>query len=353
MAGPLASFMSIRRDLKELNVIDVVKDIAKRLKVDYEEENNEVCINLPDEIGTGHVRAIGFSHGVGLMDVDIRLKKKVRFSLNQSLVQPLQIVFNRETSLIHEFEGQDKKKEIKHLESAIFSCNGKYGNVLTLEANKPICFFNLEINRKQFEEKIEIFLPEMNEDLEGLFRDVNGINLFFHKGHYSLDIAQCIEEIHETEDEGFTKSVFIEGKCYEILAHHLRQYVDDTAPKENRTILRQATVVKIEEAANFVEDNLDQSISISAISKKVGLNQNTLQTGFQQLYKLSVKEFTQNKRMELARHLMESTDLNITEITYRIGINSRSYFSKLFKERYAMSPNQYLQKLRSKEKQTS
>ena len=103
-----------------------------------------------------------------------------------------------------------------------------------MEADEPICFFNLEINRKQFEEKIEIFLPEMNEDLEGLFRDVNGINLFFHKGHYSLDIAQCIEEIHETEDIGFTKSVFIEGKCYEILAHHLRQYIDDSSPQDNR-----------------------------------------------------------------------------------------------------------------------
>ncbi|WP_419213106.1 helix-turn-helix domain-containing protein [Maribacter sp. X9] len=337
--------MSIRRELKELNVIDVVKDIAERLKVEYQEENNEICIDIPEEAGTGHIKAISFSHGVGLMDVDIRLKKEVRFMLNQSLVQPLEIVFNRETTLLHEFSGQEKSHEIKHLESAIFSCNGKYGNVLTLKANEPICFFNLEINRKSFEEKIETFLPEMNEDLEGLFRDVNGINLFFHKGHYSLDIAECIEEINESEDTGFTKSVFIEGKCYEILAHHLRQYVDDSSPEDKRTILRQSTVVKIEEAASIIENNLEQSTSILALSKKVGINQNTLQNGFQSLFNLSVKEFTQNKRMELARHLMETTELNITEITYRIGINSRSYFSKLFKQRYAMTPKQYLKKL--------
>ncbi len=337
--------MSIKRELKELNVIDVVKDIAKRLKVDYEEENNEICIDIPEDAGTGHIKAISFSHGVGIMDVDIRLKKEVRFMLNQSLVQPLEIVFNRETSLYHEFSGQEKGHEIKHLESAIFSCNGKYGNVLTMKANEPICFFNLEINRKSFEEKIETFLPEMDEDLEALFRDVNGINLFFHKGHYSLDIAQCIEDINESEDTGFTKSVFIEGKCYEILAHHLRQYVDDTSPEDKRTILRQSTVVKIEEAADLIAQDLEQNTSILALAKKVGLNQNTLQNGFQNLFGLSVKEYIQNKRMELARHLMETTALNITEITYRIGINSRSYFSKLFKQRYAMTPKQYMKKL--------
>tara|TARA_R110002051_G_scaffold16926_1_gene50343 strand:- start:12839 stop:13885 length:1047 start_codon:yes stop_codon:yes gene_type:complete len=339
--------MGAKKEIKELNVIDVVKDIANRLKVDYQEENNEICMDIPEEAGTGHIKAITFSHGVGVMDVDIRLKNEVRFVLNQSIVKPLEIVFNRETTLLHEFEGQEKQTEIKHLESAIFSCNSKYANVLTLKANEPICFFNLEINRKLFEEKIESFLPEMNEDLEGLFRDVNGINLFFHKDHYSLDIAKCIEEINESEDSGFTKSVFIEGKCYEVLAHHLRQYVDDSSPDEKRTILRQSTVVKIEEAANIIDDTLEQATSILNLSKKVGLNQNTLQNGFQSLFGLSVKEYTQNKRMELARHLMENTALNITEITYRIGINSRSYFSKLFKERYAMTPKQYLQKLAS------
>ncbi|MEP3372535.1 MAG: AraC family transcriptional regulator [Maribacter dokdonensis] len=342
--------MGTKKEFKELNVVDVVKDIAHRLDVDYREENNEICMDIPKEAGTGHIKAISFSHGVGILDVDITLKKDTRFVLNQSLVQPLEIVFNREKSIWHEFEGQVKQTEIKHLESAIFSCNSKYGNVLTLKAKEPVCFFSLEINRKLFEEKIESFLPEMNEDLEGLFRDVNGINLFFHKAHYSLDIAKCIEEINQTEDQGFTKSVFIEGKCYEILAHHLRQYVDDASPSEKRTILRQSTVVKIENAANIIDESLDQAPDVLTLSKKVGLNQNTLQNGFQSLFGLSVKEYSQNKRMEKARQLMENTNLNITEITYRIGINSRSYFSKLFKERYSMSPKQYMQKLEASKK---
>jgi AraC-like DNA-binding protein len=339
--------MTKKKELKDFNVIDVVKDIAERLNVDYEEENNEICLDIPDEVGTGNITAISFSHGVGVLNVDCRLKNEVRFELNQSLVQPLEIIFNRESAFTHEFDGKGKVQEIKHLESVIFSCNGRHGNVLTLPANEPICFFSLEINRKLFEEKIESFLPEMNEELEALFRDVNGINLFFYKGHYSLDIAKCIEEVTNCEHTGFTKSVFIEGKCYEILAHHLRQYLDDLTDPEGRKILRQATVEKIEKATEIIREELEQMDNILALSRRVGLNQNTLQNGFKHLYGTSVNQYIKNARMELARELMESTGLNITEITYKIGINSRSYFSKLFKQRYSMTPQQYMKKLKT------
>lgn len=338
--------MSNKKELNELNVIDVVKDIANRLNVDYEEDNNEICLDIPEHIGVGNINAISFSHGVGIMNVDVRLKDEVRFELNQSLVQPLEIIFNRESTFTHEFDGKEKTQEIRHLESAILSCNSRHNNVVTLPSNQPVCFYNLQINRKLFEEKIESFLPEMNAELEALFRDVNGVNLFFYKGHYSLDIAKCIEESNECEHTGFTKSVFIEGKSYEILAHHLRQYLDDLTDPDKRKILRQATVEKIEEAANIITAELDQMDNIIALARRVGLNQNTLQGGFQHLYGTSVNQYIRNARLEMAKHLMESTGLNITEITYKIGINSRSYFSKLFKERFAMTPKQYLQKLK-------
>ena len=47
---------------------------------------------------------------------------------------------------------------------------------------------------------------------------------------------------------------------------------------------------------------------------------------------------------------MERTQMYITEITYRIGITSRRYFSKLFKERYSRSPKQDMQKLEATKK---
>lgn len=340
-------------EIKDLDVRDVVRGISDTLGASYEEENNEMCFDIPEKIGKGYVKAVSFSHGVGIIDLDIHLKKEVHIVTQKSYVQPLKIMFNRESSITHKFEGKSKIHEIRHLESAILSGNSKHGHNMTFPANKPICLFSLEINRKLFEEKLEDFLPDMNPELEELFRDVNGINLFFHKGHYTLDIAKCIEQCIDSELIGFTRSVFLEGKAYEILAHHLRQYLDDLTDPDKRKILRQATVEKIEKAANIIEEELERTYNIIALARRVGLNQNTLQNGFKNLYGMSVNQYIRNARIEMAKNLMENTDLNVTEITYKIGINSRSYFSKLFKNRYAMTPTQYLQKLRANRHKTT
>jgi AraC-like DNA-binding protein len=340
--------MKTKIEVKDLDVHDVVRDIAESLEISYESDNNEVCLNIPENLGTGFIKAVSFDNGMGTLEMDFRLKKELRLEMNESSVQPLKIIFNRESAIKHEFKGEGEVHEIRQLESAILSCNNKHENLLILPPKVPVCIFSLEINRKLFEVKIEDFLKEMNDDLEALFRDVNGVNLFFYKGHYTLDIAKCIEESIECELTDFTRSVFLEGKSYEILAHHLRQYVDDLIDPDKRKILRQTTVKKLKEAASIIEMELENMDNIIALAKRVGLNQNTLQNGFKHLYGSSVNQYIRNSRIELAKKLMETTDLNITEITYEIGINSRSYFSKLFKERYAMSPKQYLQKVREK-----
>ena len=45
--------------------------------------------------------------------------------------------------------------------------------------------------------------------------------------------------------------------------------------------------------------------------------------------------------IEKTKEYLENTDLNITEISYKVGINSRSYLSKLFKEKYNITPKEY------------
>ena len=112
--------------------------------------------------------------------------------------------------------------------------------------------------------------------------------------------------------------------------------------RQKRKILRQNTVDKIEEASTIIENEIDTLGSIMNLASRVGVNQNTLQEGFNHLYKKSVNQYIRDVRLHKAKVLMENSDFNITEITYKIGINSRSYFSKLFKEKYGVSPKQYI-----------
>ena len=66
-----------------------------------------------------------------------------------------------------------------------------------------------------------------------------------------------------------------------------------------------------------------------------------IQEGFKSYYSCSVNDFVQRKRLEIAKKLLSQSDLNISEIAYKVGLNSKSYFSKLFKDRYGLSPTDY------------
>lgn len=338
--------MSIKLQISDSDSKQVVQDLAEHFKVEMEEENNEFCVRIPARLGAGYVKATHFEHGVGVLEFDCQLKKKLVLEHKKGLVHPLKLLFNRESTILHEFDEVEGSHEIHRLESAILSSTPQNNHVFTFPEGCPIHVFSLEINRKLFEDKISEFLSEMNEDLMELFRDVNGTQMFYHKEHYSLEIAQFLEEFAECDLTYFMKTVYQEGKAYEILSHQLQQYLDDLNGSGKHKILRQATLAKIEKAAEIIEEELGRMDNIVSLAKRVGLNQTTLQQGFKRLYKTSVNEYIRNFRIEKAKELLENTDMNISEISYKIGINSRSYLSKLFKEKYGISPKEYHSQIR-------
>lgn len=327
-------------EIQDYSAEGFINKLSDDLALSPDKEEREYCVNLANIYGHGYIKTYDFDHGLTAYEFDCTLEQGLLLFCKKDLVQPLMLVFNREDSIFHYFEGE-KQQEIHRLES-LMVCGGiQKIQTLKLSPKVPTCFLVLLINRKEFEKKIKEFLPSLSNNLEPIFRDINGINPFQNQGHYSLDIAKFIEEFTTTEETGFMKHVFLEGKFYEILTHFFKQY-DDDHKKDGHKILRQNTVEQIEKASDIIESELEALGSILSIATRVGLNQNTLQLGFKQLYGKSVNQYIKDIRLEKAKDLMENSDLNITEITYKLGINSRSYFSKLFKDRFGVTPKSYM-----------
>ena len=55
----------------------------------------------------------------------------------------------------------------------------------------------------------------------------------------------------------------------------------------------------------------------------------------------TVTEYIREVRIKKAEDLLKNTDMNISQVVYTIGLTSRSYFSKIFKEKYNCSPKDY------------
>jgi AraC-like DNA-binding protein len=339
--------MSLTLHVRDSSVMEIIMDMAACMKAGYEEENKEWCLQIPEKLGSGYILGIQFSHGLGVIEYHCTLNQKIKIEHEKGVLHPLKLLFNREATILHKFDDKSEFREIRRLENAILSSIPKHNHVFELPEETPVRLYSIEINRKLFEEKVEDFMESMDDHLLELFRDVNGTNQFYHKEFYSLEIAGFLEEFSECDFSDFMKTVYREGKVYEILSHQLQQYNDDLKGPKERKIIRKATVEKVEKAAAILKADLDNPTPIVSLAKQVGLNQNLLQKGFKRMYKVSVNEYVRNLRIEKARELLETTDLNVTEVCYKIGLSSRSYFSKLFKEKYGLSPKDYYRQFHS------
>lgn len=103
----------------------------------------------------------------------------------------------------------------------------------------------------------------------------------------------------------------------------------------------------LKKLTTVIEDNLeDEELNISQIAAQLNMSHSTLYRKIKALTNLTANEFIRKVRINFAEQLLLTGQYNISEIMYRIGINSSSYFRQCFKDEFGMNPSEYLQKLK-------
>lgn len=334
--------------VKSLPLKEVIRDLAKEFDTNYEEDCEEYRLVLPPRIGVGDIRGINFSSGLGLILYDCEFKEdmELRFTVNK--VHPAKFLFCRVGKLSHQFDNESIKHNIYENQNAIVASSDRNGHILYFEKNVKVEINSLEIDREQFKGKIECNLDEIENELKDLFLDVNAKNTFYHSGNYSLKLADSFSEIENFSQQGAIRRIFLEGQALQILTQQILQYQDDIKNESLQSVLRKSDVDTIMEAALIIKQELSQPLRLQDLAARLGTNVNKLQEGFKILHSSTVNLFLQAARLESAREMLIFSDLNVSEIVYALGLSSRSYFSKIFKERYGISPKQYRMKYKRK-----
>lgn len=96
---------------------------------------------------------------------------------------------------------------------------------------------------------------------------------------------------------------------------------------------------------DYINKNLSQRLSLNDVASVFNFSPNYLSQLLSRNGEGFV-EFVTAMRINAAKELMASTDLRIYEISDRVGFESASYFSKVFKKMEGMSPREYMQRLR-------
>ncbi len=62
---------------------------------------------------------------------------------------------------------------------------------------------------------------------------------------------------------------------------------------------------------------------------------------------VSPKQYLRTIRLELAKHLVENTYLNVKEVMIKVGFNDESHFVRDFEKAFGLTPSRHRQKYRS------
>lgn len=102
----------------------------------------------------------------------------------------------------------------------------------------------------------------------------------------------------------------------------------------------------IEKITQLIEENLSlEKIDITYLSDKMCMSGSTLYRKMKALTGLSTNEYIRKVKMRNAELLILEGKYNISEVAFKVGMNSVGYFRQCFKEEFGMSPSEYLKQI--------
>ena len=86
----------------------------------------------------------------------------------------------------------------------------------------------------------------------------------------------------------------------------------------------------------------DSEFSVQQLSDEVGISRVHLNRKMKEHYGVSPNIFIKSFRLKQAAYLLVNNSVNISEVAYRVGFSSHSYFTTSFHDYFGMSPKEFV-----------
>lgn len=96
----------------------------------------------------------------------------------------------------------------------------------------------------------------------------------------------------------------------------------------------------------FVNDNLGQDLDTEAVERHMGMTSANLRRFVQENSGKGIKQYILDRKLDHARGLLETTNLNVTEVMSAAGFGNSAHFTQAFKKHTGQTPTDYRKKVR-------
>lgn len=99
----------------------------------------------------------------------------------------------------------------------------------------------------------------------------------------------------------------------------------------------------VRKAVAFIQSNAAEPLSRAEIASYVGVSESYLSHSFQQEMRIPLMTYLSRHRIHLAKNLLVTTSLSLSEIASQVGFSSEIYFNRVFRREAGVPPGAYRQ----------
>jgi len=171
-------------------------------------------------------------------------------------------------------------------------------------------------------------------------------------------LATKIEGMESGADFYFAKPLSIDLLL--LTVHNIFQQGEKLKQKYTKDYLTEATELVhsekdkefIHKLLNLIEDNIqDPDMDVDFLCNHLYTSRTKLYQKIKSISDQSVGEFIRTIRLKKSIQIMTHEDISMNEVANRIGLQSSSNFSRVFKKEYGKSPLQFMQSLKNNQVQ--
>lgn len=146
------------------------------------------------------------------------------------------------------------------------------------------------------------------------------------------DIANCPYRDH-------IRRIYLEGKVLELIAVYMNELILESGSHYPSAKLSSSDRESLHKARKILDENIASPPTIGKLARLVHINEYKLKTGFKKLFGVPVHAYIIDKRLGMARFLMEDKKLRVTEAALLVGYSDASHFAEKFRKKYGVNPS--------------
>ncbi len=168
-------------------------------------------------------------------------------------------------------------------------------------------------------------------------------NIFFDTENKRVLRLRCYADFVSTMEKNFET-----GKCQraaDIIEEYIRSALSSPIVQSNTTL--SPLIINLK---NYIDANIENNISVEHVAKIFHYNEKYIGRVFKKEIGVGIKEYINDIRLEYAKKLLRENPDTVINISARVGYNNVTYFNRLFKQKYKISPSECRQNITGSQK---